>query len=163
MTATAPLTSTLDDAHPSTAALAGHPLHPSVVPLPIGLLAGAFMSDLAYLVTHDGFFARASRWLLRGGLATGAVAAALGATDFATVREARRPAGVAHASGNAIVMLLSAVSLALRRGRPGSVPGAAAALTALAAVLLSVTGWLGGELSYRHRVGVVPRDDVSAG
>lgn len=32
----------------STAAIAGHPLHPILVTLPIGFLIGAFLSDLAF-------------------------------------------------------------------------------------------------------------------
>ena len=33
---------------PSTASIAGHPLHPAVVPIPIGLLTAAAASDLAH-------------------------------------------------------------------------------------------------------------------
>jgi uncharacterized membrane protein len=33
------------------------------------------------------------------------------------------------------------------------------ALSALAAALVGVTGWLGGELTFRERIGVVPLDD----
>ena len=95
----------------STASIAGHPLHPAIVPVPIGLLVGAALSDLGHLVTGDRFFARASRWLLRGGIVSGAAAASLGATDFATIRQARDPIGVAHAGGNAAIMGLSILSL----------------------------------------------------
>ena len=47
------------DAIPSTAAIAGHPLHPAVVPLPIGAFTGALAADVAYAATGDPFFARA--------------------------------------------------------------------------------------------------------
>lgn len=141
----------------STASIAGHPLHPAVVPLPIGFLVGAAVSDAAHLLSGDRFFARASRWLLRGGIVSGAAAATLGATDFATVRQARGPIGWAHAGGNAGVLGLSIISLLLRRGARDRVPGAAMALTGLAGGLLAVTGWLGGELVFRQRVGVVPQ------
>jgi uncharacterized membrane protein len=149
--------STAVRARRSTASLAGHPLHPAVVPLPIGLLVGAVLSDVAHLLGGDRFFARASRWLLRGGIASGAAAAILGATDFATIRQARGPIGWAHAGGNAAVLGLSIVSLLLRRGEHDRVPGSAMALTGLAGGLLAVTGWLGGELVFRQRIGVVPQ------
>jgi uncharacterized membrane protein len=161
--AAAPLssaTSPADEAHPSTAAIAGHPLHPAVVPLPIGLLSATAASDVAFLVTGDRFFARASRWLLRGAIASGALAATLGITDFATVRAARSATGIAHGGGNALILLASIISLAVRRGSPGRVPASALALSGIAAALLAVTGWLGGELSYRERVGVIPRDEA---
>ena len=146
------------DAHPSTAAVAGHPIHPALVPVPIGMLTGVALSDVAYLLTRDAFFARASRWLLRGGLLSGGFAALFGATDFATVRAARSSTGIAHAGGNLTIMALGAASLALRRGDRRRVPVVALALSGIATFLLGITGWLGGELSYRERVGVIPRD-----
>jgi uncharacterized membrane protein len=146
-----------DDAHPSTAAIAGHPLHPSVVPVPIGMLVAATLSDVAFTMTRDPFFARGSRWLLRGAAVSGAVAGTLGAIDFSTIRAARQPIGIAHAAGNATILGLTLASLALRRESRTEVPPAAMAISLAASGLLALTGWLGGELSYRKRVGVVPR------
>jgi uncharacterized membrane protein len=142
--------------HPSTASVAGHPLHPMVVPLPIGMLVAAGLSDMLGAATRDRFFARASRWLLRGTVVTAAPAALLGAIDFATIPAARRPAGVAHAAGNSAMLAVSIASLLLRRRTPEGVPVPARLLTVLAVALVSVTGWLGGELSYRNRIGVIP-------
>ena len=145
--------------HRSTAAVAGHPLHPMIVPVPIGLLTAAAASDVAYAITGDGFWARASRWLLGGGLLAGITAATLGIVDFTTIRRARSATGIGHAAGNATILGLTGVSLLLRRGSPKSVPRAAMALSALAAAMLMVTGWLGGELSYRDGIGVIPDDE----
>jgi uncharacterized membrane protein len=39
------------------------------------------------------------------------------------------------------------------------VPLLAMALSALAAAMLAVTGWLGGELSYREGIGVIPDEE----
>ena len=143
----------------STASIAGHPLHPMLVPLPIGLLTAATVSDVAGMLSGDRFWARASRWLLRGALLSGATAGVLGATDFLTIGKARGSTGIAHAAGNATILGLSAASLAIRRGDRDRVPLAAAAISGMAAMLLLVTGWLGGELSYRHGIGVLPVDE----
>ena len=142
--------------HRSTAAIAGHPLHPMFVPLPIGLLVAATVSDVAHVMTRDRFFARASRWLVGGSVVTGAPTAALGAIDFSTIRAARRPIGIAHAVGNTSILLMAFVSLMIRRGSTDRVPPAAMALSLVSSLMLVVTGWLGGELSYRQRIGVVP-------
>ena len=75
---------------------------------------------------------------------------------FATIRAARGPTGVAHAGGNATILVLNALSLALRRGSTSRVPGPAMLLTGLAALMLAVTGWLGGELAHRKGIGVSP-------
>lgn len=142
---------------PSTAAIMGHPIHPMLVPLPIGLLSAAFASDLAYLWTGDAFWARASRWLTGGGVVSGAGAAVFGLTDFLTMRGPRQHVeGWGHAIGNALVLTLGLASLRLRlsEGDRSIVPWGLA-LSGLSAVILAVTGWLGGELSYRYRVGVI--------
>ena len=130
-----------------------------LVPLPIGLLSAATVSDIAGLLSGDRFWARASRWLLRGALVSGAGAGLLGATDFLTIGKARGSTGIAHAAGNAAILGMSAASLAVRRGDRDRVPFVAAAISGLAAVMLLVTGWLGGELSYRHGIGVLPVDE----
>lgn len=141
--------------HRSTAAVDGHPLHPAVVPLPIGMLTAAAVSDVAHLVTGEPFFTRASRWLIGGGILSGVAAAGLGAVDFSTIRAARGPIGLAHAGGNAAILAMSSVSLLLRL-RSGHTPGTAATLSLAAAALLAITGWLGGELTFRQRIGVIP-------
>jgi len=142
--------------HPSTASVSRHPVHPALVPIPIGLLTAAAASDVAHLVTGDRFFARASRWLLAGGFAGGVTAAVPGLIDFVTIRAARGPVGIAHAGGNATILGITAASLLLRRESADRVPLGAMALSLLAAVLLAGTGWLGGELVFRKRIGVVP-------
>jgi uncharacterized membrane protein len=78
----------------STAQIAGHPLHPMIIPFPIAFLVGTLVTDLAYLGTTDLFWATASYWLLAGALIMAAVAAALGSLTSlemnASVRH-RRP------------------------------------------------------------------------
>lgn len=144
-----------DVAHPSTAAIAGHPLHPALVPLPIGAAALAFVSDLAAARTGDAFWARCSRWLLRASLITGAAAAPLGSVDLLTIPAARRlPSAWVHAAGNSLVLLLTLLEVVRRRGGVRATE-AAPDRTGFALALLGISGWLGGELSYRHRIGVM--------
>ena len=141
---------------PSLAAIAGHPIHPMLVPLPIGALSLALASDVAYAATGDRFFARASTLLLGAGIATGALAGAMGAIDF-TGREQVREHSESwmHAGGNVAALALSAVNLAIRQPDAAkAVVPTGLALSALTGAMLLFTGWLGGELSYRHRVGV---------
>lgn len=146
--------------HESRAAIGGHPIHPMLVPLPIGALTGALVTDLAYLATHDRFWARASRLLLGAGLLTGIAAAPFGVADLALVPHARTPVvGRLHGAGNLGVLALTAINFAARGGAgAGRVRASGVALSALGALLLGVTGWLGGELSYRHRIGVAAVD-----
>jgi uncharacterized membrane protein len=151
-----PLPSATVDSAPSRAAILGHPIHPMLVPLPIGMLVSAAISDLVASNGGGSFWARASRLLLGGTLATGATAGAVGAVDFLSVEQARRPEGWLHATGNGLILVLTAVNLGLR-GDVERVPKAGAVLTVAATALAGFTGWMGGELSYRYRVGVTPR------
>lgn len=141
---------------PSLAAIGGHPIHPMLVPIPIGALSLALASDLAYAVTRDRFWARTSVALLGTGIVSGVLAGAVGSVDFLG-RDRVREHGESwlHAGGNVAALALSAANLALRRSNPsrGVLP-AGLALSTLTGGILAVTGWLGGELSYRHRVGV---------
>ena len=150
----------------STARIGTHPIHPMLIPLPIGLLSAAAASDVGYWLTRDVFWARASRWLIGGGLVTGAAAALFGITDFVTLRRPReRWEGWLHGAGNAVVLGLAVASLRLRAGRPerNLLPWGLL-ISAVVASILLVTGWLGGELSYRYQVGVnPPGDDADAG
>ena len=150
-----------DTGVPSTAAVAGHPIHPMLIPLPIAFLSGALATDLAYARTRDRFWARASHALTGAGIASGLLAAPFGFIDFAARREVREhPEAWIHGLGNAAALGLAAISFRLRSEDPeGSVVPAGLALSAGVAALLTVTGWLGGELSYRHGIGMVTGAD----
>jgi uncharacterized membrane protein len=141
---------------PSLAQIAGHPLHPVVVPLPIGMFAGAFVADLAYARTHDRFWARAAHAMAAAGVGTGLLAGALGATDLVG-RDRIRSRGSAwvHGLGNLAAVGLGAGSVLLRRDKHPDVivPRGLAASSAIVAILV-VTGWLGGELVFRHGIGL---------
>jgi len=147
---------------PSTAAIAGHPIHPMLIPFPIAFLTAAAATDVAAGATGDPFWNRSSRWLIGAGIATGLVAGAVGAIDYLTIRRAReKSVGKLHAYGNPLALGLAALNLALRsKRRAGEPPGAGEiALSLATAATLGVTGWAGAELSYRHMVGVAGHGD----
>jgi uncharacterized membrane protein len=141
---------------PSRAAILGHPIHPMLVPYPLTFLTTALATDLAFWATGGGFWAQASLWLIGAGVVTGLAAGAVGAVDYFGIPRARAVAmGHLHAAGNVAALLLALVNWLLRLGDPAAaVLPWGVLLSVLVAALLGVTGWAGGELSYRHRVGV---------
>ncbi len=144
-----------DDAPaPSRAAILGHPIHPMLIPFPLAFLTGALLTDLAFWATVDPFWARASVWLLGVGLLTGLVAGAVGAVDYFGVPRVRAlRLGQIHAYGNAAALVLALGNWLTRLGDPvAAVLPSGLILSLLIAVVLGVTGWAGGELSYRHRI-----------
>lgn len=146
---------------PSRFAVAGHPIHPMLIPFPIALLLSAFAADLAFAASGDAFFARAALWLAGLGLVGAAAAASVGLADFITIDRARvHTVGWVHAIGAATTIALAAASWLTRLGDPVAVvlPWGLA-LSGLAAGALTVTGWAGGELPYRHLIGVSGHGD----
>jgi uncharacterized membrane protein len=151
---------TMDDLSkgvPSTAAIGGHPIHPMLVPFPIGALVGALATDLVFRSTGNPFWAAGSMWLIGAGLVTGALAAVAGLTDFFTIARARSgTTGWVHFIGNALALVLALVNLLLRTGDPVAGANTTGLILSIVIVgILLVTGWLGGELAYRHKIGVI--------
>lgn len=144
----------------STASILGHPIHPMIVPLPITFLAAAFVTDLAWWGTGDDFWARVSLWMIGAGVVTGLLAGVVGAIDFATIAHARKgSSGWIHALGNVAALVLAGINWLLRLGdMTDAIVPWGLVLSALVALLLVVTGWYGGELAYRHRIGVIGHD-----
>lgn len=140
----------------STAKIAGHPLHPMIVPFPIAFFVSTLVTDLLYLNNGREGFATASMWLLGAGIASALLAAVLGFTDFLGDRRVRvlRQAWL-HMIGNLVLVALEVANFLLRAG-PGAptVSVGLAALSLMAVVLLLFNGWMGWELVYRRHVGV---------
>ncbi len=143
---------------PSTAAIAGHPLHPLLVLFPVAFLVGAFATDIVYASTLDVMWAQFSMWLTLAGLTMGVLAALTGLVDFVSIRRARAgSAGWIHFFGNAFVLALAGISFGFRWNAPVEflVPWGILLSAAMTLTLL-VTGWYGGELAYRHKIGMIP-------
>jgi uncharacterized membrane protein len=144
---------------PSTMAINGHPIHPMLVPFPIGFLVGALATDLAFWGIGDPFWSRASLWLLAAGFVMGALAAVIGLIDFLTIERARTGStGWVHFIGNAIALVLAAVNAYLRIGDHAAALPGGIVLSFIVVAILLVTGWMGGELAYRHKIGVFDGD-----
>jgi len=141
----------------SSVAIAGHPIHPAIVLFPIAFLVGAAGTDIGYWLTRDPFWARASVWLIGVGFAAGILAAITGFSEFFKVKRVReRSAGWLHMGGNVAVMVLSLINLVLRQGNPAEpIVYTGLAISVVVATLLGITGWYGGELSFRHKIGVI--------
>ncbi len=141
----------------SRASINGHPIHPMLIAFPIAFLLGALASDAGFWWTSDPFWARASLWLAGAGLVTGLLAAVFGLIDFLAIPPVRSmPSAWVHFLGNATALLLTLWSVLHRLDDPvAAVLPLGIILSAIVAAILGVTGWLGGELSYRHRVAVI--------
>jgi len=126
----------------------GHPVHPLLVALPIGLWSGASLLDLT-----PGDTRAAARRLVGAGVLSVLPTAAAGYADWSELGTFERPkrVGLVHAAANAATTAVYAASwLARRRGDEAT--GRGLALLGLAG--LAVGGYLGGHLAYSEGVGM---------
>lgn len=149
---------------------AGHPIHAMVVGFPIGLYTTSLVCDGLYLLLHEAFWFRMAFWAIVFGLVTHVGAAATGLPDFLAVmreqKDARRPA-TSHLVFGIGLLVVQGLNVALRNG--GEIPaGGSVAMpvivNVIGAALTGVQGWYGGELVYRHFVGVeLPESTTTPG
>jgi uncharacterized membrane protein len=140
----------------TTAQIANHPIHPMLVPIPIVCFIGALVTDIAYFATAEMMWADFSAWLLIVGLIMGGLAAVAGLVDFMGNRLIRAQAPAwPHLIGNLVVLALAFFNaLVHTRDAWTSVVPIGLILSVLTVLVLSVTGWLGWSMVYRHGVGV---------
>lgn len=137
----------------SYASIKGHPIHPMLVSLPIGLWVFSFVADLI-VVAGNAAWVGVAYYTMAGGLIGALLAAVFGFIDLLTITTGRaRSIGVAHLLLNLTVVVLFAINWWLRSA---SVPPPTGLvwLSALSVMLLAISGWLGGEMVFRHGVGV---------
>ncbi|HZG40906.1 MAG TPA: DUF2231 domain-containing protein [Nodosilinea sp.] len=141
----------------STVAIFGHPIHPIIVIFPIAFLSGAMGTDLGYWLTKGEFWAQASMLLIVAGLLTAVGAAVTGMVDFVRIPRARaRRAGWVHMVLNVSVLVLTIGNFFIRLNNlEGSILPTGLILSSVVATFLLVSGWYGGELMFRHKVGIV--------
>jgi uncharacterized membrane protein len=142
--------------HPhSTAKIATHPIHPMLVPFPIVCFIGTFVADIMYVRSLDTGWATASHWLLIVGLVMAALAAVAGLTDYLGDERIRRLGdALKHMLANVTAVVLELVNLVLRLNNPDFIISTGVYISGVVVLILLYSGWKGGDLVYRHGIGV---------
>jgi uncharacterized membrane protein len=141
--------------HPhSTAKIADHPIHPMLVPFPIVCFIMTLILDILY-VRGDTGVAGATNWLLGVGLVMGALAAVAGLTDFLGDDRVRGLGdALKHMLANVTAVVLEVVNFALRLKNPDFIASTGVYISVVVVLILLYSGWKGGNLVFRHGVGV---------
>jgi uncharacterized membrane protein len=149
----------------SKASIAGHPVHPMLIPFPLALWTTSFLVDILFYFHRGGTLPIIAKFMLAAGCIGAVVAAVPGLVDWLAIKhpETKRVANW-HARLNVIALLIFAASLYLRMKSGGAamvgyglkIPFL---LSLLGVILISISGWLGGKLSFEHGVGVKPQHD----
>ena len=141
--------------HPhSTAKISDHPIHPMLVPFPIVCFIMTLILDILY-VRGDTGVAGATNWLLGVGLLMAALAAVTGLTDFLGDERVRGLGdAVKHMLANVTAVILEVVNFVLRLRDPDFIASTGVYISVVVVLILLYSGWKGGNLVYRHGVGV---------
>lgn len=143
------------------AQIAGHPIHPMLVTIPIGLWIFSLVCD--FIAMRSGTpapWATASLYAMIGGI-LGALAAALpGLVDLLSLRATPvLPTAVKHMGINLTIVVLYVINAWMRWGEATVAPtGAPLVLSLVAIAMLLVSGWLGGKMVYEAGVAVHTED-----
>ncbi|HSL42718.1 MAG TPA: DUF2231 domain-containing protein [Anaerolineales bacterium] len=136
-----------------------HPLHPALVHIPTALWPAAFVFDLLSLIYSDNTLVQMAFYAILIGLIVALLAIPTGYADWTDIRP-EKPAwklGLYHMILNVFISILWGINLALRWQTYQtmiSVPAAQVALSALATLLLLVSGYLGGRMIYAYGINV---------
>jgi len=128
----------------------GHPLHPAIVPLPIGAWATAVVLDIASM-TGNKRYSRAADAACGLGVVSLAPAVLAGLAEFSHLDGEPRRVAFIHATTNAVAGGLLIGSFFLRKA---GLRGAGIFCSLLGFGIAGFSAWLGGELSYRYGAGV---------
>jgi uncharacterized membrane protein len=131
----------------------GHPLHPIAVTVPIGAWVTTAFFDLRSLSGGRPGDEHAADTALRLGVLTAVPAAVTGWAQFLDTSGGARRQTLIHAALNGAGVALNIWSLAVRASghrRAGHW------LSGAALTVVGASGYLGGDLAYRHGVGVSP-------
>lgn len=151
----------------SAASIGGHPIHPMIIPFPIALWVFSLVADIIYLWRGNPIW---RDWIafytLLGGILGAAVAAVPGLIDWLSLKD-REVVRIAnwHARLNVIALLIFAGSFYLRTTSGTDVVGGNYSipfmLSVVGVILITISGWLGGEMVFKHGVAVVGGSDTS--
>ena len=141
--------------HPhSTAKIGGHPIHPMLIPFPIVCFIGVLVTDIVFLNNHIHGWATASRYLLAIGIVMALLAALAGLTDFFGDKRIQGSDAIKHMLANVTAVVLEIVNFFVRLHTDAPIGGIGIVLSVIVVLILLYSGWKGGDLVFRHGIGV---------
>jgi|SRR5215210_9106894 len=98
----------------------GHPVHPILVPFPLGLLTTSVIFDVVHLFTGGARWEEITFWMIAVGVVGGLIAAVFGVIDWLAIPSGTRAkaVGLGHGLSNVLMVALFVSSWLLRAG-PG--------------------------------------------
>lgn len=140
------------------ASVAGHPIHPMLVPLPIGLWIFSLVCDVVFRANGNFIWNTLALYTMVGGVIGALLAALPGLFDLYNMEASEaKKIGLWHMSINLGLVTLYVLNF-LWRLNAGPVVIGPFVLSIVAVLFLAFSGWLGGEMVYVYGVAVEPVD-----
>lgn len=141
------------------ASIGGHPLHSILVAFPVALWSFSLACDIAYRVGGSALWNEMAWYTMVAGVGGAVVAAVPGVIDWFSISDARAGRiGLVHLVINVTLVVLFGGNAWLRTVNiQGSFLPFALSLVGVTALLVS--GWLGAEMVFIHKVGVSQSKD----
>jgi uncharacterized membrane protein len=142
----------------SKASIGGHPIHPMLIPFPLALWTTSFAVDLLFYFTRHSTLLVIAKFMIAAGCLAAVAAAVAGFIDWLAIKDVEvKKVANWHARLNVTALILFTVSLFLRMGNYSELVGRRLTipflLSLVGVILIAISGWLGGELVFRHGVG----------
>lgn len=131
-----------------------------LIALPLGLWTFSFICDLIFFFVHSSPTWSVLAWYTMAGGVIGALFAAIpGFIDWLSLTPGTKTKtiGTYHMVVNLVAVVLYALNW-YWRWRQQTLSAGPVALSFVLILLLCISGWLGGELVYKHKVGVSSSD-----
>ncbi len=136
------------------ASVARHPIHPMLVPIPIGLWLFSLVCDFIYRFgSGDTVWYTVASYNLVAGIVGALLAAIFGLIDMRALPPHVKKTATTHMAINLTVVALYVINAWLRI-TPGAYSDVPFGLSIAAVLLLAVSGWLGGHMVYVQQAGV---------
>ncbi len=129
----------------------GHPLHPVLTDITIGAWFFGSVFDLLAAATGLRRHREAADRLMEIGAMSAVPTALAGLTDYSTIKQEAVEHGAAHALLNSLALTLYLGSIRARHTRNRTL---GLILSGIGLQMMLISAWLGGELVYKHRIGV---------
>lgn len=151
------------------ASIGSHPIHPMLIPFPFALWSFSLVADLIYLWRGNLIW---RDWIAFYTLAAGIIGAILaavpGVIDYFSIKDPKVSRIAAwHARLNVLALLVFAASFYLRTNNGSQMVNGSftvpVMLSVLGVILISISGYLGGEMVYVHHVAVESGQSATTG
>jgi uncharacterized membrane protein len=136
------------------ARVGNHPIHPMLVPLPIGLWIFSLVTDIIYRISGGPTWATVAYYSMAGGIVGALLAALPGFVDLLALKASKvKKIAIWHMTINVSALILFTINLYLRStGTPDRV--GPFILSIVGVLFILVSGWLGGQMVYVHGMAV---------